>query len=197
MRIGSQPVAVGLAREPVARQRRDHQMERVGRARAVGGGVGQRLDDLQLLDDRAGPAVGDDHRQRILMLRPHVNEVDVQPVDLGDELRQGVQPRLHLPASRAPSPMRGERLHRPPVARLATDSPTLSRSGQRVSRTRCRRSTRSASGTVDPERTDGGVVVTLVRAGSGVGDGHCCSPQNSWRPMPHPESPAERTRSRP
>ena len=39
-------------------------------------------------------ADGDDERHRIFMFRADVNEVDVQPVDLGDELRQGVQPRL-------------------------------------------------------------------------------------------------------
>ena len=31
------------------------------------------------------------------MFRADVNEVNVQPVDLGDELRQGVEPRLDLP----------------------------------------------------------------------------------------------------
>ena len=68
----------------MARQRRDHQMERVRGARAVRRGVGERLDDLQLLDDRARPPVRDDQRQRVLMLRADVDEVDVQPVDLGD-----------------------------------------------------------------------------------------------------------------
>ena len=76
------------------RQRRDHEIEGVGGTRAVRGGVGERTDDLQLLDDRAGPAVGDDHRQRVLVPRPHVDEVDVDPVDLGDELRQLVEARL-------------------------------------------------------------------------------------------------------
>ena len=71
-------------------------MERVRGAPAMGGRIGQRLDDLQLLDDRAGPAVRDDERQRILMLRTNVDEMDVEPVDLGDEVRQGVQPRLDL-----------------------------------------------------------------------------------------------------
>ena len=47
------------------------------------GGVGQQIDDLQLLDDRAGPAVRDDQRQRVLVLRADVDEVDVQSVDLG------------------------------------------------------------------------------------------------------------------
>ena len=31
-----------------------------------------------------------------VVLRTDVNEVDVQPIDLGHELRQGVQPRLAL-----------------------------------------------------------------------------------------------------
>jgi hypothetical protein len=32
--------------------------------------------------------VRDDERQRILMLRTHVNEMNVESIDLGDELRQ-------------------------------------------------------------------------------------------------------------
>ena len=55
------------------------------------GGIGQRIDDLQLLDDRARPSVRDDEWQCILVSRPNVNEMDVQAIDLGDELRQGVQ----------------------------------------------------------------------------------------------------------
>ena len=47
-------------------------------------------------EDRAGPAVRDDERQRVLVLRADVDEMDVQPIDLGDELRQRVQPRLDL-----------------------------------------------------------------------------------------------------
>ena len=35
-------------------------------------------------------------RQRALVLRTHVDEVDVEPVDLGDELGQGVELRLAL-----------------------------------------------------------------------------------------------------
>jgi hypothetical protein len=54
-------------------------------------GIGERLDDLQLLDDRAGPAVGDDQREGVLVLRADVDEMDVEAVDLGRELRQRVQ----------------------------------------------------------------------------------------------------------
>jgi hypothetical protein len=73
-------------------------MERVRRARAMRRGIGERLDDLQLLDDRARPPVCDDQRQRILVLGAGVDEVNVQPVDLGQEVRQGLQ----LPLTLAP-----------------------------------------------------------------------------------------------
>ena len=66
-------------------------------ARAVRRGIGQSIDDLQLLDDRSWPSVIDDERQRVLVPRPDVDEVDVQPVDLGDELRERVQVRLDRP----------------------------------------------------------------------------------------------------
>ena len=71
-------------------------MEGVRCAAAVCRGIGQRLDDLQLLDDRAGPAVRDDERQRIFVLRADMDEVDVQPVDFGDEVRHGIEPRFDL-----------------------------------------------------------------------------------------------------
>jgi hypothetical protein len=51
--------------------------------------------------------VVDDERQRIVMFRTNVDEMDVQPVDLGDELRKGFQLRL------APAPV----VIRRPVAR--------------------------------------------------------------------------------
>ena len=62
----------------------------------MGRGVGERLDDLELLDHRTRPAVRDDQWQRVFMLGPDVDEVDVQPVDFGDEVRYGVEPLLDL-----------------------------------------------------------------------------------------------------
>jgi hypothetical protein len=56
--------------------------------------VGQRADDPQQLDHRPRPAVRDDQRQRALVPRLDVDEVDAEAVDLGLELRQGVQLRL-------------------------------------------------------------------------------------------------------
>src|SRR5712664_3176703 len=59
-------------------------------------GIDERIDNLQLLDNRPGPSVRDDERQRIFMFRTNVNEMNVQPIDLGDELRQGIQIRPAL-----------------------------------------------------------------------------------------------------
>src|SRR3954471_20598097 len=86
-------------------------MKRVRLAATVRRGIGERLDDLQLLDDRAGPAVCDDERKRVLMPRADVDEVDVQPVDLGQEVRQAVQPGLALAPVVVRPPVAGELLH--------------------------------------------------------------------------------------
>ena len=92
MRIGSQPGAVGLPEKPWPGSEGITRSKASAALAAVRRGIGQRPDDLQLLDDRAGPAVRDDQRQRVRVLRADVDEVDVEPVDLGDELRQGVEP---------------------------------------------------------------------------------------------------------
>ena len=62
-------------------------MESVRCLAAMRRGIGQGIDDLQLLDDRAGPSVRDDERQRVFVLRTNVNEMNVDPIDLGEELR--------------------------------------------------------------------------------------------------------------
>ena len=41
-----------------------------------------------------------------------MDEMDVQPVDLGDELRQGIEPRFHLAPVVVTSPIAGEVLDR-------------------------------------------------------------------------------------
>src|SRR5215207_5922398 len=72
------PAGAGwLARKPVARHGRDDDVERVLRAPTVCGWFGERTDDLQLLADRAGPAVVDDERQRVFVFRTNVDEMDV------------------------------------------------------------------------------------------------------------------------
>jgi hypothetical protein len=79
---------------------------------AVRGRVGQRADGLEQLDDRAGPAVGHDQRQRVLVRRLDVDEVDVHPVNLGRELRQRVQPGLTLAPVVLGGPVAGKFLER-------------------------------------------------------------------------------------
>src|SRR5947207_11323114 len=72
----------------------------------------QRIDDLQLFDDRTRPAVSDDERQRIWMFRTNVDEMNVHAINLGDELRQGVQSRFDLAPIVIRLPVACELLHR-------------------------------------------------------------------------------------
>ena len=85
------------AREAVAGDRRDDEVERVGRVAAVRPRVGERSGDVEELEDRAGPAVGHDQRQGVRLGGAEVEEVDVLAVDLGRELRMGVDPGLGRP----------------------------------------------------------------------------------------------------
>ena len=59
-------------------------------------GVGEGSNNLELLDDRARPSMSNDQRQRIFVLGTNVNEMNVEPIDLSDELGQSVQCRLAL-----------------------------------------------------------------------------------------------------
>ena len=133
-----------LGREP-APGSEDDQMEGVGRAGAVGGGVGEGPDDLELLDDRARPAVGDDERQGVGVVGADVEEVDVQAVDLGQELGQRVQLGLDLAPVVGGRPVAGEARM---VARGTPweSSSTVSRSGHLVASIRRRSPARSSSG---------------------------------------------------
>jgi hypothetical protein len=74
---------VGLPENPWPASDGITTVERVLRARAVRRRVGERSDDLELLDDRAGPPVRDDDRQGAVELQPDVDEMDVDAVDLG------------------------------------------------------------------------------------------------------------------
>ena len=127
------PGAGRLGGEPVSRQRWDHQMERVRCTRAVRRRVGQRLNDLQLLDDGAGPSVRHDQRQRVLMLGTDVQEMNVQPVDLGYEVRERIQPRLARIPVVVARPVVGEVLHQrqPHTLRVVIDGLALGPPGGR------------------------------------------------------------------
>ncbi len=53
----------------------------------------------------------DDERQRVLVRRPDVDEVDVEAVNFDNELREGVQPGLDPPEVVVGDPIARERLH--------------------------------------------------------------------------------------
>jgi len=91
---------------------RDHDIEGVIRTSAERRRVGQWIDDLELLDDRARPSVGDDQWKGIRMLRPDMDEVNVETVDLGHELRIAVELRFDFPPIVPIRPIVGELLNR-------------------------------------------------------------------------------------
>ena len=61
---------------------------------AAGPPVGERLEHVEELHDRAGPPVGQQQRQRALVGRAGVDEVEALAVDLGRQVREGVEPCL-------------------------------------------------------------------------------------------------------
>src|SRR5690242_9655330 len=85
-----------LAGKAETRHRRYHELESIRRACAMSGGIGERIDDLQLLDDRSGPAMGHDERQGVFVARTDMDEMDVNSVDLGHEHGQRVEACFHL-----------------------------------------------------------------------------------------------------
>src|SRR6185503_11180387 len=104
-------VPSGLCRfagEAVTRKRWDDDVEGVIGAAAVRSRIGQGLDDFELFDDRAWPAMGDDDRHGVFMLGLYMDEVKVQPVDLRGELRVGVQFRFDFAPVVVLGPVVGE-----------------------------------------------------------------------------------------
>jgi hypothetical protein len=103
--------AGGLAGKAVARHRRDDHVERVFDAPAVRGRIGQRGDQLDLLEHRARPTMRYNQRKRFCVPRPDVDEVNVQPIDVGDELRESVQLRFRLSPIVIRRPVARQALH--------------------------------------------------------------------------------------
>ena len=69
-------------------------MERVLGPAAVRHRVGQRADHVEELGERARVGVQEQQRRGVRLGRADVDEVDGLAVDLGDEVRDGVHPRL-------------------------------------------------------------------------------------------------------
>src|SRR4029077_11870063 len=66
----------GLIRKAKSGKRWNYNVKGVVRFTAVSHRVDERCDDLQELQDRSGPAVSKDDRQRVLVFRSNVNEVN-------------------------------------------------------------------------------------------------------------------------
>jgi hypothetical protein len=69
-------------------------VEGIGRVGAVRGRVGEPADEVEVLEDRSGPAVAKDDRERAGLRRTDVQEVHRLAVDPGQELRVGVEAAL-------------------------------------------------------------------------------------------------------
>jgi hypothetical protein len=87
-------------------------VERILGATTVCRRIGEGADGLEELHDRTRPAVRHDHRERVVVRRSDVDEVDVEPVDLGLELRQRVQARFARAPVVAARPESSELLQR-------------------------------------------------------------------------------------
>ena len=107
----SPPGLQGRAGEAVAGKRREHDVERVSRVGSVRGRVNEPADEVDVLEDRSGPPVAEHDGERARHGRAGVQEVHRLPVDLGEELRVGVEPVLPAapvellpPGDQAPDP---------------------------------------------------------------------------------------------
>src|SRR6266404_3551321 len=76
----------------------------------MGRRVHQRLDDLQKLEDRSRPAMGEYNWQGALVLRSDVNEVNSETVNLRAKLWQPIQRALNTTPVVAGAPVFSERL---------------------------------------------------------------------------------------
>ena len=134
IRSTPQPVSDGLPEKPKPGSEGATTWKASAGVTAERDRVDERLDHLVELDDRAGPAVGDHQRHRVGVRRALVDEVDVDPVDLGDELVEAVERRL----ARAPvvlvDPVLGDRPARRRAGSPCDQSSTSSRSGHRCVR---------------------------------------------------------------
>jgi hypothetical protein len=87
-------------------------VERLRRVAPVCLRIGERADHVEELDERAGPTVREDQRERVRLGGADVQEVDVLPVDRGRELRDLVQALLDGPPVELVAPAAHQLTHR-------------------------------------------------------------------------------------
>lgn len=101
-RLGGQTAGWGRGGETEPGQRRHDESERVGWVAAVRGWVGQQRQELQVLAERAGPAVGQQQRQWVRTLPGRVHQVHKLAVEVRVQVGQAVQPGLEPCAVEGP-----------------------------------------------------------------------------------------------
>ena len=110
---------VGRAGEAEAGDVWDHDVEGVGRVAAVGPGIGERADEVEVLDERVWPAVGEDQWRGVRLSRLNVHEVDGLAVDRRREVRMDVEVGFDRPPVELAAPAVDE------VADVAAGNPVL------------------------------------------------------------------------
>src|SRR5262249_61970512 len=88
--------AWGARREAVPGQRWNHQVERWA-VHPVRARIGEQWNEAEVLDEAAGPPVGQNERNAPPVSRPLVHEMDLDAVDLRPEVLEPVQ--LALPCA--------------------------------------------------------------------------------------------------
>ena len=99
------PALAGGLGESEAGEGRGNDVKGVDGVAAVGGRVGQQGNDLAHFEKGAGPAVGDNQRDGVGAIPFFVNEMDVEAVDLGLAVVEGVEFLLLGPPVEAGSPV--------------------------------------------------------------------------------------------
>ena len=71
-------------------ERRHDHIECVLRISAICSWIGQWSDHISKEEDRAGPSMSEDDRQRARMFRSYVDEMNAKAIDLGVELWEAI-----------------------------------------------------------------------------------------------------------
>jgi len=100
-----QPTLQGGIRETVAGHGRHHHVEGIGGVAAVATGIREQWDEFVHLEERSGPAVGDDQGHGIWALAFLVNEVNAQPIDRSCVMMEGVELLLLRSPIKATAPV--------------------------------------------------------------------------------------------
>ncbi len=104
------PLSPRSFREPVTGERDDNDVEGIVPSAPVSHGIGQRFHHLVELEERPWPSVNEHQRQGVWVGRRPMDEVHVQAVDPGHEVRERVETPLLLTPIELVAPIRHQLL---------------------------------------------------------------------------------------